>query len=343
MSNSYAYLNPLLSPDDAEQMLAIAERLGRFGTYADEGTSEGLGESLPQRFDVGLNYVVRGLDGKGCTDEPAIALGRTNYFRETYIYGDEQRVEGIESFAVHALIGQSARSLMDSSVLVPAIVYANILVPGQELAIHTDVPEFRGLNRRNAPQWLLVCMLHSGLFDRWRVPIATCVAWFGGNAGGAFTFYPDGASGRRESIPADHNTAIVLDTDKVFHGVERVKTASLEETSATAIADVGSGASLDYRGGGQWHLETSEGSGVDFGWADLRYSISWKGYCFDSPASHQKWLVGEDSLTIAQVQHIFEDDLAQRGIRNTNTLSPNDYAQLLVQTYVSFPEGAASI
>ena len=170
----------------------------------------------------------------------------------------------------------------------------------------------------------------------------TCVAWFGGNAGGAFTFYPDGAKGRRESIPADHNTAIVLDTDKVFHGVERVKTASLEETSPTAIADVGSGASLDYRGGGQWTLETSDGSGVDFGWADLRYSISWKGYCFDSVSSHQKWLAGEDSLTIAQVQHIFEDDLVQRGIRNTNTLSPNDYAQLLVQTYVSFPQGAAS-
>ena len=92
-------------------------------------------------------------------------------------------MDGIESFAAHPLILQSAKSLSGAAIIVPAIVYANILVPGQELAIHTDVPEFRGLNRKNTPQWLLVCMLHSKLFESWRVPIMTCVAWFGGNAG----------------------------------------------------------------------------------------------------------------------------------------------------------------
>ena len=82
----------------------------------------------------------RGLHGKGCSDERAVALGRTNYFRETYVYGDEQRVDGIESFSAHPLILQSAKSLSGAAIIVPAIVYANILVPGQELAIHTDVP-----------------------------------------------------------------------------------------------------------------------------------------------------------------------------------------------------------
>ena len=31
--------------------------------------------------------------------------------------------------------------------------------------MHTDVPEFRGLNRKIVPQWLLVVMHHSGCFD----------------------------------------------------------------------------------------------------------------------------------------------------------------------------------
>ena len=44
-------------------------------------------------------------------------------------------------------------------------MYANLLLPGQELAVHTDVPEFRGANRKVIPQWLLVVMHHSGLFD----------------------------------------------------------------------------------------------------------------------------------------------------------------------------------
>jgi hypothetical protein len=50
------------------------------------------------------------------------------------------------------------------------------MVPGQELALHTDVPEFRGANRKLHPQWLLVAMRHSGLFEDWRMPIATGVA-----------------------------------------------------------------------------------------------------------------------------------------------------------------------
>ena len=45
--------------------------------------------------------------------------------------------------------------------------------------MHTDVPEFRGANRKRYPQWLIVVMHHSGLFDRWRMPIATGVAYFG--------------------------------------------------------------------------------------------------------------------------------------------------------------------
>ena len=45
------------------------------------------------------------------------------------------------------------------------------------------MPEFRGLNRKNVPQWLLVVMHHSGLFDAWRLPIATGIAYFGAAEG----------------------------------------------------------------------------------------------------------------------------------------------------------------
>ena len=85
-----------------------------------------------------------------------------------------------------------ARKVSGRSEIVPAIVYANLLIPGQELAVHTDVPEFRGANRKVLPQWLLVVMLHSGLFDAWRIPIATCVSWFGSAAGGIHIPIPKG-------------------------------------------------------------------------------------------------------------------------------------------------------
>ena len=168
MSTTYLHMNPFLEPTEAENMRCIAESFGSFGTYADEATSEGLGESLPQRFDVGLNYVAHGLDGAGNADEEATAAARTNSFRETSASSEEVIASGIEPFMEHQLMRSTAHSMSDCQEVVPAIVYANLLVPGQELAIHTDVPEFRGANRKNTPHWLLVCMLHSGLFDRWR-------------------------------------------------------------------------------------------------------------------------------------------------------------------------------
>jgi hypothetical protein len=58
----YLHMHPFLSMDDALGTLRIAESLASFGTYADEATSDGLGEELPQRFDVGLNYVAAGIE-----------------------------------------------------------------------------------------------------------------------------------------------------------------------------------------------------------------------------------------------------------------------------------------
>jgi hypothetical protein len=161
MNPNYLHMDPFLLSEEAEVMLGIAESFGSFGTYAEEATSDGLGESLPQRFDVGLNYVAHGLDGGVNDDDAETAQSRTNYFRETYIYGNEQRVAGVEPFLAHPRLERAAREISGCEEVIPAIVYANLLVPGQELAIHTDVPEFRGANRKNAPQWLLVCMLHS--------------------------------------------------------------------------------------------------------------------------------------------------------------------------------------
>ena len=193
-----------------------------FRTYAEEALNDGIGESLPQRFDAAFNYIQHGIDGLGNSDDVTIAAQRTNYFRETYAYGTDIQAPGVEPFFTHPDLLRVASDVTGRALIVPAIVYANILTPGQELAIHTDVPEFRGADRKRMPQWLLVTMLHSGLFDDYRIPIATCVSWFGANPGGAFAYYPEGAQGVRESMAATHNTAILIDTDQVFHGVERV-------------------------------------------------------------------------------------------------------------------------
>ena len=104
------------------------------------------------------------------------------------------------SCATRASSRRRARSTA-GPVIEPAIVYANMLVAGQELAVHTDVPEFRGANRKLYPQWLMVVMHHSGLFDDYRMPIATAVGWFNDCHGGEFAYYPDGPGRRVRDAP----------------------------------------------------------------------------------------------------------------------------------------------
>ncbi len=331
MAAKFSHLKPFLSQDDAASMLRIAESFGSFGTYADEATADGLGEDLPQRFDAAFNYIARGIDGTGNPDSFETAAQRTNYFRETYAYGDEVNAPGVEAFLGNPALQEAARSVTGRSCIVPAIVYANLLVPGQELAVHTDVPEFRGANRKVLPQWLLVTMLHSGLFEQWRIPIATCVSWFGAARGGAFTFYPDGPRERRQSIPAAHNSAIVLDTDRVFHGVERVTQSQPE------MPGIERQTRLHYRGDGRWQLCNGEQVIADFTWPDLRYSISWKAYCFDDRGDESRWREGSDDLTAARILETLEGDLRRRGVLDGPRPDPTALATMLVQTYVRFP------
>ena len=66
-----------------------------------EALNDGIGESLPQRFDAAFNYIQHGIDGLGNSDDVTTAAQRTNYFRETYAYGTDIQAPGVEPFFTH--------------------------------------------------------------------------------------------------------------------------------------------------------------------------------------------------------------------------------------------------
>src|SRR5207237_2132790 len=134
---------------------------------------------------------------------------RPNYFRESYAYVPDVVAPGIELLLHHEGLADAARRLHGRNVIEPSIVYANVMVPGQELAVHTDVPEFRGANRKVLPQWLLVVMHHSGLFEPWRLHIATGIAWFHDSDHGALAYWPHGPAGPVEHHRITANSALL--------------------------------------------------------------------------------------------------------------------------------------
>ena len=331
MTARFELLDPLFEPSAADAMLRLCERFGHYGCYAEDATNTvQLAPGLPQRWDAAWNFVQTG--GRfGRKEEPAVLAARTNYFRETYAY-DGEATPGIEPFLNHAGLAEAARKVHDCAVVVPNIVYANLLLPGQELAVHTDVPEFRGANRKLHPQWLMVVMLHSGLFLRWRRKIATGISYFGQAQGGALAFYPDGREAAPRTLEARHNTAIVLDTDTVFHGVDRV--AETQPLLATRP-----GMQLHWDGSG-WRAGPSEAPLARYRWPEVRFSVSWKAYCYRDEDERRVVDEHRDDLTLDGILETLRKDLSTRGAE-----IPSDetaLARLLIETYIHFPPPAAA-
>ena len=327
----YARFDPLLSADEARGMVELCHRYGAYKMYSEEPTFPGLlGEGLPARYDAARNFLKTG--GRfGAHESIETLAARTNYFRESYAYGDDVRITGIEPFLHHEGFRRAARELYDRPVIVPAIVYANLLVPGQELAVHSDVPEFRGANRTKHPQWLLVAMHHSKLFDDWRMPIATGVAWFHDCDGGEFAFYPEGPEGQPVALGVRFNTAVLLDTDSVFHGVDRVAEKS------RPIKPLLPGMKLRAAGGRRWQIVDNEGVVDEYDWSDLRFSISWKAYCFADERERAAWHAHGDDLTVEFAVARLLDDLRERGKVSTRAPADHELINLLIDEYIPYP------
>jgi hypothetical protein len=338
MSDDLLVLDPLLGTDGADAVVRLWHDFGSYGQYSNEGFDTRFAPDLPQRYDARENFVRTGGRFRRDVEDPGLLGARTNYFRETYAYGDETFSDdpAVGALMHHDGLLDAARKIHGRDVVVPAILYANILMPGQELAVHTDVPEFRGADRKHLPQWLLVVMHHSGLFERWRLPIATGIAWFHDSEHGALAYWPDGPAAPKDEHRIRANTALVLDTDTVFHGVDRVTS-----DAASVVPPVAPDSTLAPAGGvGEpWVLRSAADEEVArYDWDELRFSVSWTAYVFADEAEREAWRTGSDDLDEDAIVDRLVADLVERGLAAPDVPRDPDLGLLLIDTYVGFPD-----
>jgi len=318
--------NPLLTDEQVEALLATVRARAPYPTYGEGRQQEGFGAGIPQRYDAARHFIKT----RAGQDTVQRLASRTNYFRETFAYETPLFPE-IAFFQQLPQFLEAARAVTGRHIVRPAIVYLNLLVPGQELAVHTDVPEFRGANRTHEPEWLLVAMHHSGLFDHWRRHIATGVSWYHDCDGGEFVYWADGPQQPPRRLASRRNTAILLDTDSVFHGIDPVAARS------TDLPPIEPGVRLHRYDDAQWSVRRDGEVRAVYNWRDLRLSISWKAWCFADAAELRANDDHSDDLTLPQILDTLVEDLRRRG---SIVSRPDDatLAQLILEEYIRFPD-----
>ena len=75
-------------------------------------------------------------------------------------------------------------------------------------------------------------------------------------------------------------------------------------------------------------------------WDDLRFSVSWKAYCFRDEAERDAWRDHADDLTVATVVDRLVDDLQERGRVDRDVARNSELGLLMIDEYVRFPTPA---
>jgi hypothetical protein len=240
------------------------------------------------------------------------------WFRRDFALGGEPLVPGAELILGNDRFVDATRAVFGQVAVVrPTTVYVNVMVPSvAPFQPHLDVPAFRGITRAQYPLWLLHQMMFSGLFESWRVKLATAVSWFYEGTGGEFHYWPDGPQGDGAvERPPFRNVAVLADNERTYHGVAPVGGPSARFVQGLTRE------SLLHRVPGGWEMRegsASLGSATD---DDVRITVSWKAEVFADADERARADDHSDDLTLDRVVEAFLADLHRRGI---DAVAPDD-------------------
>lgn len=236
-------------------------------------------------------------------------------FRGDWVSSRTVHLPGVEPLLHNERLIEAAAQVFDAEIVRPLIVFSNLTAPMPQNRKHTDVPTFRGVERSEFPAWVVGAMAASGLFERWRVKIATAVAWYYDGPNGGFSYWPGGAEAHEVTIEPPSNTAVVGDNDFMYHRVEKVGDGRI------AMVPIDSLLSYD-RDDDRWRITKGERGYGEFGRDDIRISVSWKAECFHDAADARVFDQHLDDLTFEQVLATWHVDCGGRGIALPESADP---------------------
>ena len=259
---------------------------------------------MPARYLIGGETAAdaRKRTPKIVNDAPAYLIGPT--WRGDWAFDGEVLVKSATPLLHHQGFINAAQRMFDAEIVIPEQVYVNLSTPmGAQPFSHVDIPEFRGVNRHNAPGWFLQAMGSSGLFEDVRISIATAVAWFYKGERGFFRYWPEGRDNESVRHERMWNTAVVGDNDFMHHLVERVGTKDEAPPKDMTI-----NTELDHTATGWNILEKNKVLSI-YSDTQVRLSLSWKAKVYSDEATYKDCSEGLGAINIEEAINRFNVEL----------------------------------
>ncbi len=323
MTRAYRILDPLLPTADATALRQLVQASGPYGTYVRNPIESGLGAGLTRRHDALMAFFKRQM-AAGTLEDLEVIGARTNLFRGTWF--ERGVTQGVDCASIVGLdaLTTAAAELLGAGIVEPYMLYTNLLLPGQELAVHHDTPEFLGLDKTNTPEWFLVVCGLSGLFEEHHVRVASAVLFVDGD--GDLIVYPDGIDAPPQGVPPTANTGIVLDADELVHGVARVGGPD----AAAPPAEIGM---LLHRVPDGWSLRRGDAEVARYSDGQVRLSLQWKAWLFDDAADK----AAKTPLTLEGATERLVRELRDLGVLTGERPDDTDLALLLMEAFIPLP------
>lgn len=298
---------------------------------------------LPQRVDIGKHFIMTG-GVDGLKESYRDLVDRVSSFGRYTFPEQLDDYPAVKGLFESKRFQSAARSVCpaDKQFLDPFQFNYIIQVPGQTVALHIDSPYFYGADRYSFPQWFLVAMVWSGLFQHLFVDQVQVVGYLHewtsedvGGKGGDFLWYDNSTSYQRV-LPAPRSGSVV-DGSKMLHAAtvyrRGVKAPHLEKNSDNV---------LQYVGDDVWEVRSDGATVQAYTTKDLRISIVYRARCFRDEAALREYKdQASEVLNLDGILDQLVADLVAKGKiaagSTKDSIGRLELALLLIDAYITYP------
>ena len=108
------------------------------------------------------------------------------------------------------------------------------------------------------------------------------------------------------------------------------------------MAPLSPGMQLVWESGGSWRVGPEADPIVRYDADDVRFSVSWKAYCYQDEAEERTVREHSDDITREQALETLFADLRERGRLGDDLPEHRDLALTMIDEYVKFPAPASA-